>query len=56
MQGLRFGLGQFGDRRLEKGGSSCMRRWSHDQDRAFGDWAREAWPRFNDAVLDEAGV
>jgi len=25
-------------------------------DRAFGDWAREAWPRFNDAVLDEASL
>jgi CubicO group peptidase (beta-lactamase class C family) len=24
-------------------------------DRAFGDWAKEAWPAFNDAVLAEAG-
>ena len=23
-------------------------------DREFGDWARDAWPRFNDAVLEEA--
>ena len=21
-------------------------------DREFGDWAKDAWPRFNDAVLD----
>ena len=25
-------------------------------DRQFGDWAKEAWPRFNDAVLAEAGA
>jgi CubicO group peptidase (beta-lactamase class C family) len=25
-------------------------------DREFGDWAKEAWPAFSDAVLDEAGV
>jgi CubicO group peptidase (beta-lactamase class C family) len=25
-------------------------------DREFGDWARDAWPRFNDAVVAEAGT
>jgi len=25
-------------------------------DREFGDWAKEAWPRFSDAVLAECGV
>jgi hypothetical protein len=24
---MEFGLGRFGDRRLEKGGRRCMRRW-----------------------------
>jgi CubicO group peptidase (beta-lactamase class C family) len=24
-------------------------------DREFGDWAKEAWPRFSDAVLEEVG-
>ncbi len=24
--------------------------------REFGEWAKEAWPRFSDAVLDELGV
>jgi hypothetical protein len=25
-------------------------------DREFGDWAKEAWPRLNDAVLAELAV
>jgi CubicO group peptidase (beta-lactamase class C family) len=25
-------------------------------DRAFGDWAKDAWPAFSDAVLDELGA
>ena len=25
--GMEFGLGRFGDRRLEKGGRRCMRPW-----------------------------
>jgi hypothetical protein len=25
--GIAFGLGRFGDRRLEKGGPRCMRPW-----------------------------
>jgi len=27
MSEIEYGLGRFGDRRLEKGGSLCMRRW-----------------------------
>jgi hypothetical protein len=27
MAGVGYGLGRFGDRRLEKGGPGCMRRW-----------------------------
>ncbi len=30
-----IGLGRFGDRRLEKGGRHCMRRWFDDQARVF---------------------
>jgi len=32
---MEFGLGRFGDRRLEKGGSHCMRPWFDGQVRAF---------------------
>ena len=24
-------------------------------DREFGDWAKDAWPRFGDAIFDELG-
>jgi len=27
MTGIDYGLGRFGDRRLQKGGPRCMRRW-----------------------------
>ena len=27
MGGVAYGLGRFGDRRLEKGGPDCIRRW-----------------------------
>jgi len=27
MSGIEYGLGGFGDRRLQKGGPCCMRRW-----------------------------
>jgi hypothetical protein len=33
-----FGLGRFGDRRLEKGGPICMRRWWIGRALAFGGW------------------
>ena len=34
MAGVAYGLGRFGDRRLEKGGRGCMRRWWPDLARA----------------------
>jgi hypothetical protein len=30
---VAYGLGRFGDRRLEKGGPGCTRRWWHGQAR-----------------------
>jgi hypothetical protein len=36
MSGLSFGLGRFGDRRLEKGGQRCTRLWLRVRARAFG--------------------
>jgi hypothetical protein len=33
---MEVGLGRFGDRRLEKGGRRCMRRWFEGLVRAFG--------------------
>jgi hypothetical protein len=33
---MEVGLGRFGDRRLEKGGSHCMRPWFDGLARAFG--------------------
>jgi len=33
MSGIEYGLGHFGDLRLEKGGPVCTRRWWIDQDR-----------------------
>ena len=34
---MEFGLGQFGDCRLEKGGPICMRLWWIGRGRAFDD-------------------
>ena len=34
--GMEFGLGRFGDRRLEKGGPRSMRPWLSGLVRAFG--------------------
>ena len=31
MAGIEYGLGRFGDRRLEKGGPICMRHWWRGQ-------------------------
>jgi hypothetical protein len=33
---MEVGLGRFGDRRLEKGGRHCMRRWFDGLVRVFG--------------------
>ena len=35
MFGVEFGLGRFGDLRLQKGGPIFMRHWWNGQDRAF---------------------
>ncbi len=35
MAGIAYGLGRFGDRRLEKGGLGCTQRWSRDPARVF---------------------
>jgi hypothetical protein len=39
-----FGLGRFGDRRLEKGGLRCMPPWLRDPAVVFGGW-EAAGPR-----------
>jgi hypothetical protein len=39
MAGIAYGLGRFGDRRLEKGGPGCMRRWWRGPVRVFVAWA-----------------
>ena len=36
--GIEYGLGRFGDRRLEKGGPFCMRRWCRGLGRASAGW------------------
>jgi hypothetical protein len=35
MAGMEYGLGRFSDRRLEKGGPACIRRWLPGLARAF---------------------
>ena len=42
MSGLEFGLGRFGDLRLEKGGCVCTRPWLIDRGRASAGWAGPA--------------
>lgn len=42
--GIEFGLGRFGDRRLEKGGPRSMRRWFGAPVHAFDVWL-DAAPR-----------
>ncbi len=32
---ISYGLGRFGDRRLEKGGPGCMRRWWRSRAHVF---------------------
>lgn len=34
MTGIEYGLGGFGDGRLQKGGPACMLRWLRDRARA----------------------
>jgi hypothetical protein len=40
-----FGLGRFGDARLEKGGLRCIPRLLNGLARAFGDWREDARKR-----------
>ena len=47
MAGIEFGLGRFGDRRREKGGPICTRRWWRGRALAFGGWAERAHGRCN---------
>lgn len=47
MTGIEYGLGRFGDRRLEKGGRPFMRRWWHDRARASAGWQEHEPGRFN---------
>jgi hypothetical protein len=39
MAKVAYGLGRFGDRRLEKGGPGCMRRWWRGQAHVSAAWA-----------------
>ena len=41
MSGIEYGLGRFGDGRLEKGGPICMLHWLPGLVRASGDWRNE---------------
>ena len=43
--GIEYGLGRFGDRRLEKGGPICMQRLWRGRGRAFADWAERGRAR-----------
>jgi len=45
MFGIEYGLGRFGDRRLQKGGPSCTRALLNDRARAFEGSAERAQGR-----------
>jgi hypothetical protein len=47
MAGIEYGLGRFGDRRLEKGGPLCMRRWWRGRVRAFAGSREHGHGRFS---------
>ena len=47
MAGIEYGLGYFGDLRLEKGGPFCMLRWWRGQAHASAGWLEHAPGRFN---------
>ena len=51
MAGIEFGLGRFGDRRREKGGPICTRRWWRGPGRAFGGWQGREHGKFNSRVF-----
>ena len=48
---VEYGLGRFGDRRLEKGGRICTQRWLHVPDRAFVDWVVRGRARCSSPVF-----
>ena len=50
MAGIEYGLGQFDDRRLEKGGPFFMRRWWRGQAHVFAGLREHAPERFNSRV------
>jgi hypothetical protein len=50
MAGIDYGLGGFGDLRLEKGGPFCMRRWWRGHARVSADWREHAPEKFNSHV------
>jgi hypothetical protein len=47
MARIEYGLGLFDDRRLEKGGPFCMRRWWRGHARVSADWREHAPGRFD---------
>jgi hypothetical protein len=47
MAEIGYGLGRFGDRRLEKGGPFFMRRLWHGHARASAGWQEHEPGRFN---------
>jgi hypothetical protein len=51
MSRIEYGLGQFGDRRLEKGGSLCMRHWSSGHARVSAGLRERGRGRFNSRVF-----
>jgi hypothetical protein len=44
---IEFGLGRFGDRRLEKGGPRCMRLWLRGRVAVSAAWAGGGRERCN---------
>jgi hypothetical protein len=51
MAGMEYGLGRFGDRRLEKGGRCCTARWLRGLDRAFAVLAAGGRAKCNSGVF-----
>ena len=47
MAGIEYGLGRFDDRRLEKGGPICMRRWWRGLALACVGWQERGHGRFS---------
>jgi hypothetical protein len=47
MVGIEYGLGQFNDRRLEKGGPLCMLRWWRNHARVSAGWEERGHGRCN---------